>query len=197
MSDGEPYELEMTPDRVDYVNRIARMEAGNYCSEFVSEDDVVQEVLLNLLRKPPKYNPQKGASEKTFLHTAVKYIVMKYSEREARQAKRNRQLKKRQPDPSESEHDKPITPVDRQKREFVELRPRDLTWKGLTADDVLRYIDDPASKHLCITVIDCEGNMSAAARRLGVVEGTVRHRLKMLGPKLIAAGFNPFREEWV
>jgi hypothetical protein len=37
--------------------------------------------------------------------------------------------------------------------------------------------------------------MSAAARRLGVSEGTIRYRLKLLAPKLIAAGFNPFGME--
>lgn len=83
--------------------------------------------------------------------------------------------------------------MDRQKQEFIELRPRDLTWKGLTTDDILRYIDDDSSRHLCETVLLCDGNMSKAGRQLGVSEGTVRSRLKILGPKLLAAGFNPYR----
>jgi|GEM_PF-7096492 len=45
------------------------------------------------------------------------------------------------------------------------------------------------------TLIECDNNVSEGARRLGVVEGTIRYRLKMLAPKLIAAGFNPFNKE--
>jgi hypothetical protein len=30
---------------------------------------------------------------------------------------------------------------------------------------------------------------------MGVSEGTVRYRLKLLAPKLIAAGFDPFTKE--
>lgn len=195
MSDAEPYELEMTPDRLDFVRRSARKEARKRCSEFVDVKDVIQEVHLHLLRKPPRYNPQSKATEKTFLYAAIRYIVIKYAEREARQAARHRQLEDRQPEPSETEHDKPVKPMDRQKRELIELRPRDLTWKGLTADDILRFIDDSTSRHLCETVLLCDGNMSEAGRRLGIHESTVRHRLKILGPKLLAAGFNPYRQE--
>lgn len=38
--------------------------------------------------------------------------------------------------------DKPEKAMERQKREYVELHPRDLTWKGLTEDDIFRYIVD-------------------------------------------------------
>lgn len=195
MSDTGPYELEMTPDRLDFVRRSARKEARIHCSEFVDVEDVIQDVHLQLLRRPPRYKPGGDASEKTFLYRSIRYIVINYAKREARQAARHRQLKRRQPEPSETDDDKPVKPMDRQKQEFIELRPRDLTWKGLTTDDILRYIDDETSRHLCELVLRCEGNMSEAGRRLGIHESTVRHRLKILGPKLLAAGFNPYRQE--
>ena len=95
MNNSKPYELELTPDRRDYVERVARKEARKHCSKFVDENDVVQNVHLSLLRKPPKYNPNRRATEKTFLYAVVRYIVLKYAEREARQAKRHRQLQDR------------------------------------------------------------------------------------------------------
>lgn len=55
MNDSKPYELELTPDRLDYVRRVARKEARKRCSNFVQVKDVIQEVHLNLLRKPPKH----------------------------------------------------------------------------------------------------------------------------------------------
>lgn len=195
MKVSKPYVLEMTPDRLDLVRRAARKETRKRCSEFVDVRDVIQHVHLELLRRPLKYDPRNKATEKTYLWAAVRYIVINYAKREARQAERHRQLKNRQPEAVESEHDKPVKPMDRQKREFIELRPRDLTWKGLTADDILQYIDDPSSRHLCKTVLNCVGNMSEAGRRLRIPESTVRSRLKVLGPKLLAAGFNPYRQE--
>jgi DNA-directed RNA polymerase specialized sigma24 family protein len=195
MNDSQPYAIELTGDRIDFVRRVARKLARKYCFKFVQVKDVIQEVHLNLLRKPPKYKPGSRATEKTFLYAAVRFHVMKYAEREARQAKWHRQLQDRPPEPVQGEHDKPVKPMDRQKGEFVELRPCDLTWKGLTADDILRYIDDETSRHLCTTVLLCDGNLSEAGRRLRMPESTVRYRLKVLGPKLLAAGFNPYRQE--
>jgi transcriptional regulator of acetoin/glycerol metabolism len=79
--------------------------------------------------------------------------------------------------------------------EQTERRADEVTTKGLATDDVLEFIDNEESRELCRQVIECKGNMSAAARRLGVSEGTIRYRLKLLAPKLIAAGFNPFGME--
>ena len=59
-------------------------------------------------------------------------------------------------------------------------------------EDVLDFIVDDSSRDLCRVVLECDGNVSAAARRLGVAEGTTRYRLKLLVPKLLAAGFEPF-----
>ena len=61
------------------------------------------------------------------------------------------------------------------------LAPSDLrdtltAWRS-TTDDVLEFIDDEPSRELCRIVMECNGNMSAAARRLGVSEGIVRYRL--------------------
>lgn len=74
-----------------------------------------------------------------------------------------------------------------------ERRPLNRAAPQLTLDDILRFIDCPESRALCRLYVECDCNTSEVARRLRVVEGTVRNRLKMLAPKLIAAGFYPFR----
>jgi hypothetical protein len=94
---------------------------------------------------------------------------MKYAERESRHAKLHQQFPEPERRPAKG---KPEKPMERQKREYIELRPRDLTWKGLTPDDVFRYIVDPQSQELCQTVVDCDGNLSEAGRRLRMPEST-------------------------
>lgn len=59
-------------------------------------------------------------------------------------------------------------------------------------EDLFQFIDNEDSRALCKLYIKCKGNVSETARRLGVTEGAVRYRLKMLAPKLRAAGFDPF-----
>lgn len=63
--------------------------------------------------------------------------------------------------------------------------------KSSATDDVLQFVDNRETQALCRLVIECGGNVSEAARRLGVSEGTVRYRLRLLAPKLRAAGFHP------
>jgi RNA polymerase sigma factor (sigma-70 family) len=189
MNDSEPRELELTPDLIEYATAIALQEAKERCPKYVDYGDVVQEVLLHLISKPPKYDPTRGASAKTLIHTIVQRGVLKYVARQCRQAGRFKQVDEAKPEVTED--DEQVRP----QRDGVERRTSDLTAKSSTTDDVLQFIDSEESRELCRTVIDCECNLSEAARRLGVAEGTVRYRLKMLAPKLIAAGFDPFNKE--
>lgn len=216
MGEPEKAEIELTQDLLEYAKAVALIEAQKHCPKYVNFDDVIQEVYLKLLSKPPKYDPSKGASVKTLLYTVVQRIVIKYAAREARQGKRFKQLVEPKPSADEAPEGKLSEPragtmaararmigvldaedVDDATRPMgsVERRHVDYTTKILTTDDVLEFIDDEESRHLCQTVIDCNGNMSKAARRIGVSEGTVRYRLKMLAPKLVAAGFDPFNTQ--
>ena len=74
---------------------------------------------------------------------------------------------------------------------ITERRTVALTKSRWPLDDILQYIDNEDSRALCRLVIECDGNISEAARRLKLSEGTVRYRLKLLEPKLRAAGFDP------
>jgi RNA polymerase sigma factor (sigma-70 family) len=189
MDDSEPRELELTPDLIEYANSIALHEAEKRCPKYVDYGDVAQEVLLHLISKPPKYDPAKGASAKTLIHTIVQRGVLKYVARQCRHAGRFKQVDEAKPEAPED--DEQLRP----QRDAAERRPVDRTTKNYTTDDVLQFIDNEESRELCRTLIECDNNVSEAARRLGVVEGTLRYRLKMLAPKLIAAGFNPFNKE--
>jgi len=187
MNDSSPQELELTPDLLDYARAVALQEAKKRCPKHVDFGDVVQEALLHLMSKPPKYDPAKGASERTLIHTIVQRAVRKYVAREKRRAGRFMQAPK--PVRSKEQDDQPDL-LDQD-----ENRRRDLLKKRWTTDDVLEFIDNEESRELCRVVMECQGNMSESARRLGVSEGTVRYRLKLLAPKLLAAGFDPFRNE--
>ena len=57
-----------------------------------------------------------------------------------------------------------------------------------------QYIDNEDSRALCRTIMECDGNVSEAARRLGMKESTIRYRLNLLIPKLLAKGFKVVSE---
>lgn len=187
MSDPSPHELELTPDLLAFAKAVALQEAQKHCPKYVDFDDVVQEALLHLMSKPPKVDPAKGTA-KTLIHTIVQRAVLKYVQRQRRQAKRFMQA----PEPAitDTPDDQPDLFEQQEEDRRVELQK-----KHWTTDDVLEFIDNEESRDLCRLVIECQGNLSEAARRLGLAEGTVRYRLKLLDPKLVAAGFNPFRKE--
>ncbi|MBM3999261.1 MAG: sigma-70 family RNA polymerase sigma factor [Planctomycetes bacterium] len=92
MDDSEPRELELTPELIEYANSIALHEAEKRCPKYVDYGDVAQEVLLHLVSKPPKYDPAKGASAKTLIHTIVQRGVLKYVARQCRHAGRFKQV---------------------------------------------------------------------------------------------------------
>ena len=179
--DSSPQELELTPELLAYAQAVALTEAKKHCAQRDIYDDVVQEAILHLLSKPPKFDPSRGTSEKTLIYTVVQRAVIKAAAREARYARRYKQFD----EPDEGE-DPPEQQIEENRR-VEQIKSR---W---SMDDILAYVDNEESRKLCRLVIECGGNVSKAARRLGLSEGTVRHRLKMLAPKLSAAGFNPFR----
>ncbi len=204
---SEPQELKLTPDLLEYAKAVAIKEAPKHCqmhlsrptgrrSEFDEKpwDDVVQQVILQLLRRPPKYDPSRGASPKTLIYIIVVRALMKYGTREHKLTEPLQQF-------DETVNVSSETPPGLTNEQLQ--THQHLTGKGptkheeieATVDDMLRFIDSEDSRALCKLVIECQGNMSKAAKRLGLSEGTVRHRLKMLGPKLLAAGFNPFATE--
>jgi RNA polymerase sigma factor (sigma-70 family) len=186
MNDSSPQELELTPDLLAFAKAVALQEAQKHCPKYVDFDDVVQEALLHLMSKPPKVDPAKGTA-KTLIHTIVQRAVLKYVKREERHADRFMQA----PEPvTTDEQDEQTDLFDQDKDRRVELQK-----KRWTTDDVLEFIDNEESRELCRLVIECQGNLSEAARRLGLAEGTVRYRLKLLAPKLLAVGFDPFRKE--
>lgn len=181
MNDPKPRELELTPELIEYAHSVALHEAQKHCPKFVVYDDVAQDAVLELMRKPPKYDPTKGASKKTLVYTVVQRFVLKYRARQYRHASRNKQVV----EPKTGEHD------DRRSAlkafalaEEVERHQDQMTVEDPSEeDDLLEFIVDEESLALCLLVLECEGNLSEAARRLGVAEGTVRYRLKMLAPK--------------
>ena len=63
--------------------------------------------------------------------------------------------------------------------------------KRLKLKDILAALDDEASRGLCRLYVAHNGNVSKVAKQAGVTEGTVRYRLKALGPRMIKAGFGP------
>jgi len=202
---SEPQELELTPDLLEYAKAVAIKEAPNHCRARLARPtaapsnlderpwaDVVQDVQLRLLRKPPKFDPSRGASPKTLIYTIVKRAVMKFGTRQARHDRRYRQP----PETVVLSKGLEEGTVERTRKVdlITERRRTALTRSRWNLDDILQYVDNEDSRALCRLVIECNGNVSEAARRLKLSEGTVRYRLKLLAPKLIAAGFDPFSQ---
>ncbi|HOD83929.1 MAG: RNA polymerase sigma factor [Planctomycetes bacterium ADurb.Bin126] len=199
---SEPQELKLTPDLLDYAKAVALKEAPKHCKPRLARPrgaksdlderpwaDVVQEAILQLLRRPPKFDPARGASPKTLIYTIVQRAVIKYGTRQAKHDERYRQP----PDTvvlSEGLADEAVDETPTMEL-ITENRAAALTRSRWPLDDILQFIDNEDSRALCRLVIECDGNVSEAARRLKLSEGTVRYRLKLLEPKLRAAGFGP------
>ncbi|MCC6662052.1 MAG: sigma-70 family RNA polymerase sigma factor [Phycisphaerales bacterium] len=188
MPDPSPTELELTPDLLDYARRVALKEAPKHCDPRVSFDDAAHEAVLHLMSSPPKYDPSRGASPKTLIYTIVHRAVIKFAAREAIKVGRFRAL------PQSTDADDNVEAgvyADDRRPGPASNRSVELTKSRWTMDDVLQFIDNENSRALCRLVIECDGNVSEAARRLKLTEGAVRDRLRLLAPKLRAAGFDP------
>lgn len=193
MNGPPPHELELTPDLLEYAKAVALIEAQKRCPKYVDFGDVVGEAILHLMSKPPRYDPARGASPKTLIYTIVQRAVLKYVARECKRASRS----KRFDEPvgvSEDTEDGVYVDNEPAHHRITERRTAELRKSGWTTDDVLQYVDNEESRTLCRLFIEYKGNRSAVAERLGVHESTVRYRLKLLEPKLRAAGFDPFGE---
>lgn len=188
MPDASPTELELTPDLLDYARRVALQVAAKHCGPRVILDDAAQVALLHLMASPPKYDPARGASPKTLVYTIVQRAVIKFAAREAIKVGRFKAL------PQSTDADDNVEAgvyADDRRPGPASNRSVDLTKSRWTMDDMLEFIDNESSRALCRLVIECDGNVSEVGRRLRLTEGAVRNRLRMLAPKLRAAGFDP------
>ncbi|MCW5776432.1 MAG: sigma-70 family RNA polymerase sigma factor [Phycisphaeraceae bacterium] len=186
MPDPSPTELELTPDLLDYARRVGFEVAKEHCKPGVCHDDVVQEALLHLIAKPPVWDPARGASPKTLIYLIVQTAVLKHAEREERALRKFKTLRVAADtgqSASEGVYEDPTG------REIARNRTVGLSQSSWAMEDVLEYIDNEDSRTLCRTIMECEGNVSEAARRLKMKESTIRYRLKLLIPKLLAKGF--------
>ena len=196
MTDSSPQELELTPDLFEYAKMSARTEAHRYCRLWGIDgeakrsvfDDAVQDALLHLVSKPPRFDPARGASPKTLIYTIVQRAVAKSMVRALKHAGRFQLTDEPEADLDEDGED------DIRRRGDAGRPENKLTRTEWTEDDILQFIDNEESRALCRLFIECDGNTSETARRMGMTEGTVRYRLKLLGPKLRAAGFDPFSQ---
>lgn len=194
MTDSSPQELELTPDLLEHAETSATKEAHRYCRLWGVDgelkrsvfQDAVQDAMLHLVSKPPRFDPARGASPKTLIYTIVQRAVAKSMARALKRARRFPLTGEPEPDLDEDGED------DLRRRGDAGRPENRVARTERTADDILEYVDCEESRALCKLFMECDGNASEVARRLGLSEGTVRYRLKLLGPKLLAAGFNPF-----
>lgn len=199
---------------------MALAEAEKHCPKFVVFIDLAQDAVPYLLSKPPKFDPSKGTTPESFLYTVVQRFMLKYNVRQFPDTAWFKQMPDR-PE-SDDEHDvRPsetpagtkaarlqaicqlsAEPADKNHKvalkEFAvaqegQRSTTDLTMQGLTTDDVLAFLSDERSRELCRVIIKCAGNVSEAARRLGIPKSTIRSRWRLLAPKLVASGFDPVR----
>lgn len=168
MSDPEP--LELTAELLAVAEKATIIEARKRCPKSVDPEDVWQSVCLDLVRTPPKYDPSRKASKVTLLKLICSRAVSKYAAKAKCDASRFQQV----------EVPERETLSDIQQSESI---------------DMFQYIESDETRRLCQLMMDCDCNMSEVARRMGISEGSVRSRLKLLAPRLKAAGFKPFKKE--
>ncbi|MEX2546029.1 MAG: sigma factor [Phycisphaeraceae bacterium] len=159
--DPSPQEIELTPDLLEYARAVALKEAPKYCRPRLARPtaapsdldkqpwaDVVQEATMQLLRRPPRYDPSRGADVKTLIYIIVQRAVIKFATRERKQLRRLKPF----PAPPEDAREAPTGPTDDQ----VQMHQR-LTGTGPTdhetlrevVEDMLRFIDNEESRTLC------------------------------------------------
>lgn len=191
MPDTSPPELELTPDLLDYARRVAFKEAQKRCSPSVDHDDAAQQALLHLIAKPPRWDPTRGASPKTLIHTIVQRAVLKFAEREGRavrEFKPLREVSDAGQKATDGVYPDPAGP------EIAQNRTVGLSQSFWTKENVLDYIDNETSRETCRVIMESGGNVSEAARRLGRSESAIRTRIHVLLPKLLATDFKVVSE---
>jgi DNA-directed RNA polymerase specialized sigma24 family protein len=168
MPDEAKQEIELTDDLLDFIRRSTIKLTRKQCPPSVDPEDVVQQVLLNFVSKPPVHDPARGASVTSLLYTILQRQVWKI-------AGRARQTSMREQHVEVQDHQYSA----RGKFPFMDL-------------PLFDYIACDESREMCRLLIAHDGNYSEVAREMKVAEGTVRYRIKNLAPKLLAAGFDPF-----
>jgi DNA-directed RNA polymerase specialized sigma24 family protein len=191
MRDPSPPELELTPDLLDYARKEGIEIAKGFRNPRIDPEDAAQHALLHLIAKPPRWDPGRGATPRTLIHTIVQRAVIKFVEREARDLRQFPVLNEpveSSPAAAEGVHPDPVG------KEIASSRTVGLSQSFWAKEDVFEYIDNEDSRALCQLVMECNGNVSEAARRLNEKKSTIRYRLKLLIPKLLAKGFKVVSE---
>jgi DNA-directed RNA polymerase specialized sigma24 family protein len=189
--DTSPPELELTPDLLDFARRVAFKEAQKRCRPGVDHDDAAQQALLHLIAKPPRWDPTRGASPKTLIHTIVQRAVLKFAEREGRAV---RELKPLREDSDAGQKATDGVYPDPAGQEIAQNRTVGLSQSFWTKENVLDFIDNESSRETCRVIMESGGNVSEAARRLGRSESAIRTRIDVLLPKLLATDFKVVSE---
>jgi len=180
--------LELTQEMMTSANNFAREEAKRICPKHM-RDDAIQSALLYLMTTPPRHDSAKGGSPTTLIYMRIRWSILNYMKREEKRLEDTKRA------------DRPIlmgkmeAVSENHRNEFRSeaFQTADLRGTNWTVDDMLEFIDDQGSRAMCKSVIENKGNVSKAARELGIPPSTVRYRVDTLAPKLIAAGFNPYR----
>lgn len=180
--------LKLTQELMTIANKFALKEAKRCCPKHM-RDDAVQSALLYLMTTPPRHDPAKGGSPTTLIYMRIRWSILNYMKLEEKRMEDNKRA------------DRPIlmgkmeAVSENHKNEFrsESFQTADLRDTNWTVEDMLEFIDDQESRVMCKSVIENNGNVSKAARELGIPPSTVRYRVEALAPKLITAGFNPYR----
>ena len=178
--DSSPQELELTPELLEYAQAVAEKESKRLCAKHHDYESVAQTALLHLISKPPKFDPTRETNEKTLIYTVVHYAVIKAATREARQARHFSQF----PEPADGEG-----PAENQ---IIDEKQEGRTKTQQMLDDIYECVDSDETRMMLRVLIECDNNISEAARQLKLSEGTIRYRLDLVRSKLRAAGFDFF-----
>ncbi len=180
--------LELTPELLNSAKKMAMSIAKKYCPKNVDFDEVAQQAWLHLYQRPPLFDPSRGAKPTTLLYLVIKRAVFKYLKREKRISDQHVSLQDR----AESDVDRGARQPDSPERSTKENRGS----SGYTGENLFDFVTCPETQNMLRILMECDCNVSKAARRLGIVEGTIRSRIKRLKRRLLQAGFKPFAKEF-
>lgn len=71
MTDSASKEMELTSELLEYARSVALKESKKRSPKFVDSDDAAHAAVLHLMSSPPKFDPAKGASQRTLIYIAV------------------------------------------------------------------------------------------------------------------------------
>lgn len=173
---GEVARIEFTDDLADFAWKSAAKEARKRCYPPLDWNDIAQEVVLRLIRCPPKYDPSRGASKKTLIYIAVQCLVRRCIASAYQEATKFRQA---------SESNDLRGAVRLSTSPSFECDPSSAMLR-----DLLEHVEGDKNRRVVRAYIENGGNASAAARQLGCSEGTIRYRLNVLTPQLRMFGLD-------